>query len=222
MVGYDDASIPLLLILKEPTMSAADFWNKRYQTDEFLFGVEPNDFIRAVTPEARSGAKAFAPADGEGRNGVFLAQLGYQVTSVDVSEFAIEKARALAKTHDVTIDSHIGDVFEFPCPEDHYDLVIVCFMHFLPDDHVRFVDLLKRALKQGGVLIMEGYTLDQLPLTSGGPKNPEMLWSVDMIAADFADFDIMLLQETRRFLAEGNRHQGQAATLQFLGRKPTA
>jgi len=139
-----------------------------------------------------------------------------------VSQFAVDKAKALAKTHKVTVDSHVGDVFAFPCPDDHYDLVIVCFMHFLPDDHVRFVDLLKRCLKPGGVLIMEGYTHEQLPLTSGGPKNPDMLWSAEAIASEFAEFDILLLQETRRFLAEGHRHQGEAATLQFLGRKPAA
>ena len=156
-------------------MSASDFWNKRYQTQDYLFGVEPNDFIRAVTPPpSTQTAKAFAPADGEGRNGVYLAKLGYDVTSVDVSNLAVDKANALADEHGVQINSHVGDIFTFPCPVDHYDLVVISFMHFLPEDHLRFIDLMKTTLKPGGVLVMEGYTLDQMPLTSGGPKNPDM------------------------------------------------
>ena len=201
-------------------MSASDFWNQRYQTEDYLFGVEPNDFIRATTPIPHQGATAFAPADGEGRNGVFLAEKGYHVTSVDVSNLAVDKANALAGTRGVDINSHVGDIFSFPCPSDHYDLIVIAFMHFLPADHVLFMDLMKSTLKPGGLLIMEGYTHDQLPLTSGGPKNPDMLFSRDQIAQDFNDFDIVLLQEVRRHLTEGPRHQGEAATLQLMARKP--
>ena len=202
-------------------MSASDFWNKRYLTQDYLFGVEPNDFIRAVTPPpSTQTAKAFAPADGEGRNGVYLAKLGYDVTSVDVSNLAVDKANALAEEHGVQINSHVGDIFTFPCDVDHYDLVVISFMHFLPEDHLRFIDLMKTTLKPGGVLVMEGYMLDQMPLTSGGPKNPDMLFSRQQIADNFADFNIILLQETRRHLTEGTRHQGEAATLQILAQKP--
>ena len=113
-------------------MSASEFWNKRYQTQDYLFGVEPNDFIRAVTPPPSThNDKAFAPADGEGRNGVYLAKLGYDVTSVDVSNLAVDKANALADEQGVQINSHVGDIFTFPCPVDHYDLVVISFMHFL-------------------------------------------------------------------------------------------
>ena len=201
-------------------MSASEFWNKRYQTDDYLFGVDPNDFIRAVTPDPQQGANAFCPADGEGRNGVFLAQKGYNVTSVDVSNLAVDKANALADANGVSVSTHVGDIMTFPCPIDHYDLVVVCFMHFLPEDHDAFMAILKNTLKPGGVFIMEGYTTDQLPLTSGGPKNPDMLYSRDQIAQNFSDFNIHLIQETRRHLAEGNRHQGEAATLQLLAQKP--
>ena len=205
-------------------MSAEDFWNKRYQDQDYLFGVEPNDFIRAVVPtppsDAKTTLKAFAPADGEGRNGVYLAKLGYHVTTVDVSNLAVDKANALAAEHEVTLHSHVGDIFTFPCPVDHYDLVVISFMHFLPDDHIRFMELMKTTLKPGGMLVMEGYTKDQMPLASGGPKNPDMLFSRDQIAENFADFNIHLLQETRRHLAEGTRHQGEAATLQILAEKP--
>ena len=201
-------------------MSASDFWNERYQTKDYLFGVEPNDFIRAVTPPAHQNAKAFAPADGEGRNGVFLAKQGYHVTSVDVSNLAVDKAQSLAAKHSVSINSHVGDIFEFPCPDNHYDIVVICFMHFLPDDHDRFMSLMKSCLKSGGMIIMEGYSKDQIDLASGGPKNEDMLFSRDGLTKNFSDFDILLMQETRRNLSEGPRHQGEAATIQLIARKP--
>lgn len=201
-------------------MSASDFWNERYQTKDYLFGVEPNDFIRAVTPPAHQNATAFAPADGEGRNGVFLAKQGYHVTSVDVSNLAVDKAQSLAAKHSVSINSHIGDIFEFPCPDNHYDIVVICFMHFLPDDHDRFMSLMKSCLKSGGMIIMEGYSKDQIDLVSGGPKNEDMLFSRDGLTKNFSDFDILLMQETRRNLSEGPRHQGEAATIQLIARKP--
>ena len=201
-------------------MSASDFWNERYQTKDYLFGVEPNDFIRAVTPPAHQNATAFAPADGEGRNGVFLAKQGYHVTSVDVSNLAVDKAQSLAAKHSVNINSHVGDIFEFPCPDDHYDIVVICFMHFLPDDHDRFMSLMKSCLKSGGMIIIEGYSKDQIDLASGGPKNEDMLFSRDGLTKNFSDFDILLMQETRRNLSEGPRHQGEAATIQLIARKP--
>ena len=82
-----------------PMTKPADFWNERYQRDDYIFGTEANDFIRAMTPYPSPGMKAFAPADGEGRNGVFLARMGYVVTSVDVSALAVDKAHKLADAH---------------------------------------------------------------------------------------------------------------------------
>jgi len=198
----------------------AAFWNERYQKPDYIFGTEANDFIKAVTPIATQGMKAFAPADGEGRNGVHLARLGYDVTSVDVSELAVEKSKALAKANGVRINTHTGDLFEWDWGEAAYDLVIVCFMHFLPEDHTRFVERLRTCLKPGGLLVFEGYTPDQIELTSGGPKKPEMLLTAEKMKRDFEGFDILFLQEIRRYLAEGPRHQGEAATVQFLARKP--
>lgn len=205
---------------KGETVSASDFWNERYQAQDYIFGVNPNDFIRAVTPLAAQDETAFAPADGEGRNGVYLAQLGYDVSSVDVSNLAVDKAMALAAQHDVQINANVGDVFTHPLTDGQYDVVIVCFMHFMPEDHTAFMNRMQDCVKPGGLFIMEGYTVDQIPLTSGGPKNPDMMMSREQLAREFASFDILLLQETRRQLSEGARHDGEAATVQLLARKP--
>ena len=201
-------------------MSASEFWNKRYVGDEYIFGREPNDFIRAVTPTAQAGQKAYAPADGEGRNGVYLAQLGYEVTSNDASALAVAKAEQLAHHHQVRLNASVGDVLNPGFGDENFDIIIVCFMHFMPDDHMRFMSENKRLLAPGGLFILEGYTADQIPLSSGGPKNPEMMMSAAGLGDIFADYQIVLLQETRRLLSEGARHQGEAATVQMLARKP--
>ena len=201
-------------------MSASEFWNTRYQTDEYIFGTEANDFIKATAPKAETGQTAYAPADGEGRNGTYLASIGYQVSSTDVSELAVTKAHTLAQKKGVKINAHIADALAPEFKDETFDLVIVCFMHFMPDDHAIFMDVNKRLLKPGGLFIMEGYSIEQIALSSGGPKKPEMMMSEAGLRQTFADFDIILLQETRRHLSEGPRHQGEAATIQIMARKP--
>lgn len=196
-------------------MSASEFWNERYQAKDYIFGIEPNDFIKAVTSPASSGQKAYAPADGEGRNGVYLAQLGYDVTSTDVANLAVDKAHALAAQKGVALNALVGDALNSGFADASFDLIVVSFMHFLPEDHHHFMAENIRLLKPGGLFIMEGYTIDQIPLTSGGPKNPDMLMSAQSLSETFTDFDIILLQETRRHLTEGLRHQGEAATVQI-------
>ena len=200
-------------------MSASEFWNERYQVKDYIFGIEPNDFIRAVTPTATASQKAYAPADGEGRNGVYLASLGYDVTTTDVANLAIDKAMALASQKGVSVNAMVGDALNPPFADESFDLIIVSFMHFMPQDHDHFMAQNIRLLKKGGLFIMEGYTIDQIPLTSGGPKNPDMMMSAESLIDTFSDFEIILLQETRRHLSEGPRHQGEAATVQIMARK---
>ena len=203
--------------MTNPVTTPADFWNPKFDTREYIFGKTPNTFLTAVIPPALSGQTAYAPADGEGRNGVYLAQIGYDVTSVDIAEKAVEKARLLAANKGVEINANVGDIMGAPPAE--FDVVIVSFMHFRPDDHKRFVDHLIAALKPGGLLAIEGYSLAQLPLQSGGPKSEDMLYSQQKLADDFQALHITLLQDTRRTLSEGNRHQGEAATIQLVARK---
>ena len=200
-------------------MSASEFWNQKYQTDEYIFGKAPNEFIKAVTPLASAHEVAYAPADGEGRNGVFLAHMGYQVTSSDIAELAVAKARALAAEKNLSVNTLVADCLNPPFPDDSFDLIAVCFMHFRPEDNVLFMEANKRLLKSGGLFILEGYTRDQIPLNSGGPKNLDMMLSAEGLRQTFADYDIQLLQEVRRNLNEGPRHQGMAATVQLLAQK---
>ena len=202
-------------------MSASEFWHQKYQTDEYIFGKAPNEFIKAVTPPAAAQETAYAPADGEGRNGVFLARMGYQVTSSDIADLAVAKARALAAEEKLLLNALVADCLNPPFADNSFDLIAVCFMHFHPEDSLLFMAANKRLLKPGGLFILEGYTRDQIALTSGGPKNPDMMFSAEGLSQTFTDYDIQLLQEVRRYLNEGPRHQGEAATVQLLARKPS-
>ncbi|WP_421855447.1 SAM-dependent methyltransferase [Oricola sp.] len=205
--------------MSEAPPNQAEFWNERYDRPDYLFGTEPNDFLRATAPAARPGQTAFAPADGEGRNGVFLAALGYAVTTVDISEPAVEKARRLAAARGVTINAVVADFFATDWPEAAFDLAAVSFMHFRSPLSERFHATIARSLKPGGLLILEGYHLDQMDFDSGGPKVPEMLFTRAMLERHFAELDIVLLQQSLRMLAEGPRHRGEAATVQLVARK---
>jgi SAM-dependent methyltransferase len=195
----------------------ADFWNPKFETEEYIFGTEANSFIKAAVPPARDGQTAYAPADGEGRNGVYLAEIGYQVTSTDIADKAVEKAKKLAQSRGVSINAMVGDIMGDPTGQ--FDVVIVSFMHFYRDDHLRFVDHIHKALAPGGLLALEGYSLDQIPLASGGPKSPDMLYTREQLKQDFAALDILLIQDAKRCLNEGPRHQGEAATIQLIARK---
>lgn len=201
-------------------MSAAEFWNQKYQAKEYIFGKEANDFIVSVTPPALAGQTAYAPADGEGRNGVFLAAQGYQVTSTDIADVAVAKARRLAAEKQLVVNALVADALEPPFDDHSFDVIVVCFMHFRPHDEMQFMTANKRLLKPGGLFILEGYTIDQIPLHSGGPKDPDMMQSATGLRSYFSDYDILHLVELRRQLNEGPRHQGEAATIQLLARKP--
>ena len=203
------------------TMSASEFWNQKYQAEEYIFGKEANDFIASVTPTALAGQTAYAPADGEGRNGVFLAMQGYQVTSTDIADLAVAKARKLAAEKQLAVNALVADALNPPFEDHSFDVIVVCFMHFRPEDEIRFMTANKRLLKPGGLFILEGYTVDQIPLHSGGPKDPDMMQSAAGLRRYFSDYDIQHLAELRRQLNEGPRHQGEAATVQFLARKPS-
>lgn len=198
---------------------AGPFWDQRYDTEDYIFGTQANDFLQATAPQATPGMTALVPADGEGRNGVYLASLGYQVTTLDISTKAVEKASKLAATHGVELDARVADLFSWEWPTDAYDLICICFSHMLPEQNPDFIRRALRALKPAGRLIIEGYHVSQMDFCSGGPRNPAMLYSRHLMQEILAEAKIILMQETRRQLAEGPRHQGEAATLQLIATK---
>jgi len=200
---------------------SADFWNARYATDAYIFGTAPNVFLASQAGLIRPGMRALAIADGEGRNGVWLAEQGAQVHAIDVSPFALDKARKLAAARSVAADFELADVLNWDWPEAAYDLVVAIFIQFAPPpERDRIIAGIRRSLKPGGLLILQGYTPKQIEFGTGGPANPANLYTAALLRTWFGDWDIRHLVEHEDFISEGTHHHGQSALIDLVARKP--
>lgn len=196
-------------------------WNERYSKAGYLFGTEPAQFLREHQNYLTAGAKALAVADGEGRNSVFMAEQGLNVAAMDGSYVAIEKARALAMARGVTVDFNEADIANWDWAEARYDLVVAVFIQFVgPDQRAQIFKGIKRTLKPGGVVLLHGYTPEQIELGTGGPPNAENMYTDELLAQDFADFEVLELRSYQRVVDEGNGHSGQSALIDLVARKP--
>jgi len=198
----------------------AGFWDERYAEPGYAYGTEPNAFLAAQQARLRPGGRALVVADGEGRNGVWLARQGLAVLSVDASGVGLAKAQALAATYGVTIDTLQADLTTWDWPLAEYDVVVAIFAHFRPEHRARLHASMVAALRPGGMVILEAFTPAQLGYASGGPRDPEMLYSADLLRADFAAAEILLLDETLTELDEGRYHRGTGAVVRMLARRP--
>jgi SAM-dependent methyltransferase len=196
-----------------------DMWNERYSGDGYVFGTEPNDFLREHAAELRGPVLSLA--EGEGRNAVFLASLGLDVHGVDGSPVGLAKAQALAKARNVTIRTEVADLAEFVPEAGRYGAVISISAHLPSSLRRRLYPLVERCLAPGGVVLLEAYSEAQLERTTGGPKDLDMLMSVAKIRAEFPNLEPVHLRELVREVNEGHRHTGAAAVVQFIGRKPS-
>ena len=200
---------------------SADFWNARYATDAYIFGTAPNVFLASQAGLIRPGMRALAIADGEGRNGVWLAEQGAQVHAIDVSPFALDKARKLAAARGVAADFELADVLNWDWPDAAYDLVVAIFIQFAPPpERDRIIAGIRRSLKPGGLLILQGYTPKQIEFGTGGPANPANLYTAALLRTWFGDWDIRHLVEHEDFISEGTHHHGQSALIDLVTRKP--
>lgn len=200
---------------------SSDFWNARYATDDYIFGTAPNVFLASQKDLIRPGMRALAIADGEGRNGVWLAEQGAQVHAIDVSPPALEKARKLATTRGATLETEQVDVLNWAWPEAAYDLVAAIFIQFVPPpERDRIIAGIRRTLKPGGTLILQGYTPRQIEFATGGPSNPANLYTADLLRAWFSDWDIVHLHEHESIISEGTHHHGMSALIDLVAKKP--
>jgi 2-polyprenyl-3-methyl-5-hydroxy-6-metoxy-1,4-benzoquinol methylase len=197
-----------------------EFWNARYAETGYAYGTEPNAFLVAQKNYLKSGGKALAVADGEGRNGVWLAQQGLDVLSVDASEVGLRKTQELAAERGVTIRTEKVDLTTWAWPNQQFDVVAAIYIHFPPEVRARMHRHMYDALKPGGILMLEAFTPDQLQYKSGGPPVLEMLFTADMLRNDFAGGEVLLLEETTTELVEGKYHRGPAAVVRLILRRP--
>jgi len=201
-------------------MSEFDRWEGRYKAPEFIFGKEPNYFLAQCADLLPTSGRALAVADGEGRNGVWLAERGLDVLSLDFSPAAQEKARALAAERGVKIDIQTADVHTWAYPEAAFDVVVEIFTQFSsPDERAAKWAGMRKALKPGGLLILQGYTPKQLHYGTGGPKQIENLYTRAMLEEAFAGFHDMKFTEEELEMHEGTSHGGMSAVIGLTARK---
>jgi SAM-dependent methyltransferase len=201
-------------------MSEFERWETRFAAPGYLFGTEPNAFLKSQAHLLRPGQKALSVADGEGRNGVWLAEQGLDVRSFDFSPQAVAKARELAKQRGVTLRTEVADLFTWTWPTAEFDVIAAIFFQFAgPDTRDGVFAGIKTALKPGGLLLMEGYHRRQLEFGTGGPADAANLWTRDLLERAFSDFSSVQITEEDRELAEGHHHVGMSALVDFVGRK---
>lgn len=197
------------------------FWDERYQGEAYLFGEAPNAFLAAQAHRLTPGLSALAVADGEGRNGVWLAQQGLDVLSVDSSPVAQAKAARLAEARGATLRLEEVDLASWAWPEAQFDVVAAIFIQFAgPALRDQIFAGLKRALKPGGLLLLEGYRPEQIAYGTGGPRVPENLYTEAMLRAAFSDFEILELSAYDAVIEEGAGHSGQSALIDLVARRP--
>lgn len=195
-------------------------WDERYASEDYLFGTEPNQFLVSQRHLLKPGMSCLAVADGEGRNGVWLAQQGLQVLSVEASAVALDKAKKLARQRGVAIDFEQADVAHWQWGENRFDAVAAIFIQFAPPAlREQMFAGIKRCLKPGGLLLLQGYTPRQLEYKTGGPPAAENMYTLELLHNAFGDMEIMHLREHDDHIGEGTGHSGMSALIDLVARK---
>lgn len=198
----------------------SSMWDERYAQDGYLFGTEPNAFLVTQRHLLNRGMSCLAVADGEGRNGVWLAQQGLRVLSVEASAVALEKAKKLAQQRGVSIDFEQADLAQWQWGEHRFDVVAAIFIQFAPPGfREQMFAGIKRCLKPGGLLLLQGYTPRQLEYKTGGPPNAENMYTEALLRNAFGDMNILHLREHDDHISEGAGHSGMSALIDMVARK---
>ena len=201
-------------------MNQENFWNQRYAAENYAYGTLPNAYLKEISADLRPG-KILLPAEGEGRNAVFMAKMGWEVEAFDQSTEGKNKALLLAEHYDVKISYTISDVENTDYPENSFDALALIFAHFPGENRRSYHRKLSSFLKPGGHLIIEGFskehaTFQQLNPKSGGPRDPGMLYE---LKEDFNNFEFTEAAEHQITLAEGEFHQGEASVIRIFAIK---
>lgn len=198
-------------------------WNDRYSNEEFAYGEEPNNFFKEQIEKLNAGTILF-PAEGEGRNAVYAAKLGWEVAAFDISEQGKNKALKLAEANNVKIDYKVGALETLNYQPEQFDAIALIYAHFPADIKSYLHKTLENYLRKDGIIIFEAFSkkhLEYLAINDkvGGPKDIESLFSIEEIKADFPNYEIIQLEETEIELNEGLFHNGKGSVIRFVGKK---
>jgi len=191
--------------------ASAAFWDARYAVTDYIFGTAPNQFLASQAALIQQGIRTLSVADGEGRNSVWLAEQGARVHAIDVSPIALAKAQHLATARGVAVQFEEADLLQWHWPDAQYDLVVAIFIQFAPPPaRDAMIAGIKRCIKSGGLLILQGYTPKQIEFATGGPGSAENMY----------DWEILHLDEHTSFVNEGSHHHGMSALIDLVAKKP--
>ncbi|HRX93043.1 MAG TPA: class I SAM-dependent methyltransferase [Chitinophagaceae bacterium] len=198
-------------------------WNSRYSEEGFAYGTEPNYYFKTQLEKFPPG-KLLLPAEGEGRNAVFAARLGWKVTAFDISAEGKNKALQLAAQNNVSIDYQIGKLEDMHFRAEQFDAIGLIYAHFPPAIKSSYHKAFDHFLRPGGMIIFEAFSKKHIEYIArnekvGGPKDIGSLFSIEELKADFANYEILELAETELELKEGKYHDGLASVIRFIGRK---
>ncbi|MCB9073170.1 MAG: class I SAM-dependent methyltransferase [Bdellovibrionaceae bacterium] len=194
-------------------------WNERYNTEDYYYGKEANDFLKEASSYLKSHSKILCLAEGEGRNAVFLARLGHHVTALDYSSVGQQKTQKLAKENNVHVDCIEADLTTYKLENVTWDVIVSIWCHIPSEARHRLYQQIASSLKPGGYFILEAYTPRQIPLKTGGPKDPDFLPTEEQLRKDLASLHLLKCQEIQREIHEGRGHTGFSEVVQTLAQK---
>jgi cyclopropane fatty-acyl-phospholipid synthase-like methyltransferase len=194
-------------------------WNERFSQPELVYGDAPNAFLEEQASRLQPGMKVFAPADGYGRNGIWLAKRGLHVHTVDLSPVGVERAREAAAAAGVNMTIEAADLSTWNWPVAEFDAVISIFFHMPSVVRAKIHPAMLRAAKPGGIVILKAFTPTQLSYTSGGPRDVDLLYTAEILRKDFDGAEILQLEEKEVQLTEGRLHSGPAAVVLAVFRR---
>lgn len=198
-------------------------WDDRYRQEEFAYGEQPNNYLKKQLEKLNAGSILF-PAEGEGRNAVFAAGLGWKVSAFDISMEGKNKATRLAATKNVSIDYQIGELENLNYIPEQFDVIALIYAHFPANIKSQYHKMLDKYLRRNGLIIFEAFSKKHIDYIArnekvGGPTDISMLFSTDELRSDFSNYEIIELVEQEIELSEGLYHNGKGSVIRFVGRK---
>ncbi len=194
-------------------------WDQRFSQAEPVYGNQPNAFLAAQACRFQRGMKLLVPADGYGRNGIWLAQQGFSVHTVDLSGVGVKRARKTAEAAGLAMTIEQADLAMWKWPEAEFNGVFAIFLHLPPEVRAKVHRAMLGAVKPGGLVILEAFSPTQLKYSSGGPKRVELLYTAEMLRQDFSGAEAMVLEEKEAQISEGSMHSGAAAVVDGVFRR---